>query len=198
MNRFIFIAFIVGVYLTISGGYDTWIQFGTSSKPTTISVAELTNHIPDNRNLNITDSCFLESEAVTYYRTSHYRKIEGSEITFIPIIPDSYSEGSETPKVLLKITDEKMKEVKDLSSVDRKSFFGIRKTHFDMENKVKDFLEDHFGKGSTDNMIIIEYGKWNSDQFINAVLKLLAGLVILGFIFRPNEQMIKEGFNFGK
>jgi len=198
VQRFIFVAFLIGIYMTISGGYDTWIQLGTSGEPTTVTASELSRRTPSNRYLKITDACLLGSAGVVYYRTRHYKKVEGSELTFIPVIPDSNLSVSEAPRLLLKITDEKMKRIKDLSSINHKPILGTRKTHFELDGKVKEFLEKHYGKSAADNIIVVEYGELNHDELIFAILKLIGGLVILGFIFRPNQQMIKEGFNFSK
>jgi len=196
MQRLIVIAFFMAVYLTISGGYETWILFGTSGKPTAISVAELEDHTPSNRYLNVTDGRMMREKAVVYSETNRktFTKVPDSEITFIPILPAT--SGSSSPRLIVRIPEAKMKTIKEDHSFDENSIIGIRKTQWDLEDKVKEFLTKEFGKDAAENMIVLEYGAKSSDDFVTALAKLIGGLVILGVIFRPNPQMIREGFKF--
>ena len=89
-----------------------------------------------------------------------------------------------------------MNQIKEKQYFDQHSIIGIRKTHWDLEDKAKEFLAKEFGKETAENMIILEYGPKSSADSVEALAKLLAGLVILGVLFRPNPQMIKEGFRF--
>jgi len=89
-----------------------------------------------------------------------------------------------------------MKAIKETHSFDANSIIGIRKTQWDLDDKVKQFLTKEFGKEAEENMIVLEYGEKSSDALFMAIAKLFAGLVILGFLFRPNPQMIREGFTF--
>jgi hypothetical protein len=197
MQRFIVLAFIAAVYLTISGGYEAWILFGTSGNPTTITVAELESHLPSNRYLKVTEGRVMREEAVVYSQTNRktFQKVPDSEITFIPVLSSSANSTS-TPKLIVRIPEDKMKAIKDTHSFDEKSIIGVRKTQWDLEDKVKEFLAKEFGKDATERMIVLEYGEKSSDDLITALTKLIGGLIILGVIFRPNPQMIKEGFKF--
>lgn len=197
MQRLIIIAFLVAVYLTISGGYETWIQLGTSNTPTAISVAELESHVPPNRYLNVTDGRAMLEDAVVYNETDKktLQTVSNSEVTFIPILPVG-SASSSTPRLIVRISEEKMNDIKANHSFDESSILGIRKTHWDLEDKVKDFLTRQFGEDAAQKMIILEYGEKSSDDVLLAILKLCGGLLILGFLFRPNPQMIREGFKF--
>lgn len=196
MQRYIVLAFFVAVYLTVSGAYDTWILLGTSSTPTSISVGELATHVPSNRYLNVTDGRAMQDEAVVYSETKNHQKVSNSEITFIPIAPSTTDGSSTTPRLLVRISEDKMSIIKERHNFDEHSIIGIRKTHFDLESKVKDFLTKEFGSDAAENMIVLEYGEKSSDDFITALAKLIGGMVILGFLFRPNPQMIREGFKF--
>ena len=172
MQRLIVIAFLVAVYLTISGGYETWILFGTSGKPTAISVAELEDHIPSNRYLNVTDGRMMREEAVVYSKTNRktFTKVPDSQITFIPILPATSGSSSSTPRLIVRIPEDKMKAIKDTHSFDEKSIIGVRKTQWDLEDKVKEFLTKEFGKDAAENMIVLEYGAKSSDDFVTALV----------------------------
>ena len=196
VQRYLVLAFFVAVYLTISGGYETWILIGTSSTPTSISAEELAMHVPSNRYLKVTDGRAMQDEAVVYSERRNYQKVSNSEITFIPILPSTSEGSSSTPKHLIRISEEKMKTIKETHSFDEHSIIGIRKTHFDLESKVKEFLTKEFGKDAAENMIVLEYGEKSSDDLVTALAKLIGGMAILGFLFRPNTQMIRECFKF--
>lgn len=197
MQRIIVIAFLAAVYLTITGGYETWILFGTSGNPTTITVEDIESHLPSNRYLKVTEGRIMKEEAVVYFEKDRktFQKVADSEITFIPII-SSLANSSSTPKLILRIPEAKMREIKENHSFDENSIVGIRKTQWDLEDKVKKFLAKEFGIDAAEKMIVLEYGEKSSDDLVTAIAKLFAGLVILGVIFRPNPQMIKEGFRF--
>jgi len=198
MQRLIVLAFLAAVYLTISGGYESWILLGTSGQPTSVSVSELESLIPSNRYLNVTDGQMMLKEAVVYSERDRktFQKVTNSEVTFIPVLPATSERNSSTPRLIIRIPEEKMNQIKEKQYFDQHSIIGIRKTHWDLEDKAKEFLAKEFGKETAENMIILEYGPKSSADSVEALAKLLAGLVILGVLFRPNPQMIKEGFRF--
>jgi hypothetical protein len=197
MQRIIVIAFLAAVYLTITGGYETWILFGTSGKPTPITVEELESHIPANRYLNVTGGRLMREGAVVFSERNRktYQKVPDSEITFVPVLSSSERDSS-TPQLIIRIPEAKMKAIKENHSFDEQNIIGIRKTQWNLEDKVKEFLAKEFGKDAAEKMIVLEYGEKSSDELVTAIAKLIGGLVILGVIFRPNPQMIKEGFRF--
>ena len=197
MQRLIVIAFLGAVYLTISGGYETYILIGTSANPTTITVEDIESHLPSNRYLKVTEGRVMREEAVVYFEKDRktFQKVADSEITFIPILSSSANSTS-TPKIILRIPEAKMKTIKEDHSFDENSIIGIWKTQWDLEDKVKEFLAKEFGQDAAERMIVLEYGEKSSDDFVTALAKLIGGLVILGVIFRPNPQMIREGFKF--
>jgi len=197
MQRFIVITFFAAIYLTISGGYETWILFGTSGRPTSITVEELVSDLPSNRYLKVTEGRAMREKAVVYSETDRktFHKVPDSEVVFIPILSSS-SRNSSPPKLIVRIPAAKMKTIKKDHSFDENCIIGVRKTQWDLEDKVKEFLAKEFGKDAAERMIVLEYGETSSDDFVTALAKLIGGLVILGVIFRPNPQMIKEGFRF--
>lgn len=124
-----------------------------------------------------------------------YQKVPDSEITFVPVLSSSERDSS-TPQLIIRIPEAKMKAIKENHSFDEQNIIGIRKTQWNLEDKVKEFLAKEFGKDAAEKMIVLEYGEKSSDELVTAIAKLIGGLVILGVIFRPNPQMIKEGFRF--
>src|SRR5437879_12308257 len=113
MARLAVILFLAGLYLISSGGYDLFIQAGTSRRPNTVSVAELEKIVPDNRHLVVTGGRPVRATAVTFYKTKWGTKVSGSEILFIPIA-DASAAGAvgSTPSILLRIAEDQLNAAK--------------------------------------------------------------------------------------
>ena len=160
LTRFLGLLLIGGVGLIVIGVYDFFIQAGTASKATTVTVAVLERGVPSNRHLIVTGGRALVDEAVTYYKTRRHFKVAGSEVYFIPIQDASLaSYRSLTPPLLLRITEEQMEAIKEGKAFDPGSLHGVRMTHWDLESKAEDLLAKRYGETAVKRMVILDYEK---------------------------------------
>ena len=160
MSRLFGLILLGGIGLVVMGAYDFFIQAGTSSNPTTVSIAQLERAVPSNRHLIITGGQAMANDAVVYYKTRHYAKVAGSEVYFIPIQDASLAAyRSLTPPLLVRITEAQMDAIKKGKAFDADSIHGVRMTHWDLDGKAEDLLAKRYGEAAVKKMVILEYEK---------------------------------------
>jgi len=179
MTRLAILLFIAGLYLIGSGGYDLFLQAGTSRQPTTVSVAELAKGVPANRHLIVTGGRPVAAAAVKFYKKKWGTKVSGSEILFIPIVNASTADSDgATPAVLLRVTEDQIDAAKAGQKIDFEAIEGLRTTSMDLEDKARQRLVDTYGEAAVDHMVILAY---HGSVGIGAALgKLAGGLAIVG------------------
>jgi hypothetical protein len=192
MARLALILFIVGIYLICSGGYELYLQAGTSRQPTTVSIAELEKSVPSNRHLVVTGGRAVSAAAVTFYKSKWGTKVSGSEILFIPIQDAATSVSNlATPAILLRVTEDQINAAKAGQKINFQSIEGVRTTSMDLEDKARQRLVETYGDAAVDKMIILNY---HGDVGIAAPLgKFAGGVVIVGgmigaFIFSRRSK----------
>jgi hypothetical protein len=159
VKRFFGVLLIGGVGLIVMGAYG-FIQAGTSSAPTTVSIADLERAVPSNRNLIVTGGRALVNDAVVYYETRRYSKVAGSEAHFVPIQDASLAAyHSLTPPLLLRISEAQMDAIKKGKVFDARAIHGLRMTHWDLEGKARDLQTRRYGEAAVKKMVILEYEK---------------------------------------
>src|SRR6266700_5947318 len=138
MKRFWGLLLVGGVSLIVMGAYDFFIQAGTPSTPTTISIADLERADPSHRQLIVTGGRALVNDAIVYYETRRYAKVAGSEAHFIPIQDASLAAyHSLTPSLLLRMTGAQMDAIKKGEGFDAGAIHGVRMTQRDLEGEVR-------------------------------------------------------------
>jgi len=158
MKRFIGLLLIGGVGLIVMGAYGFFIQAGTSSTPTIVSIADLERAAPSNRQLIVTGGRALVNDAVVYYETRRHAMVAGSEAHFIPIQDASLAEyQSLTPPLLLRITEAQMDVIKKGKVFDPRAIPGVRMTHWDLEGNARDLLTKRYGEAVVKNMVDLQY-----------------------------------------
>jgi len=157
MKRFFGLLLIGGVGLIVMGAYGFFIQAGTSSTPTIVSIADLERAAPSNRQLIVTGGRALVNDAVVYYETRRQAKVAGSEAHFIPI-QDASLAGyqSLTPPLLLRISEAQMDAIKKGKVFDPRAIHGVRMTHWDLESKARDLLTKRYGEATVKNMLNLQ------------------------------------------
>ena len=147
-----------GVALIVTGAYGLFMPAGTSSAPTTVSIANLERTAPTDRQLIVTGGRALVNDAVVYYETRQYAKVAGSEAHFIPIqdtSPAAYY--SPTPTLLLRITEPQMDAIKKGRGFDPRVIHGVRMTRSDLESKTRDLLTRRYGEAVVNKMVNLQY-----------------------------------------
>jgi len=158
MKRFFGLLLIGGVSLIVIGAYGFFIQAGTSSTPTIVSIADLERAAPSNRQLIVTGGRALVNDAVVYYETRRQAKVAGSEAHFIPIQDASLADyQSLTPPVLLRITEAQMDVIKKGKVFDPRAIHGVRMTHWDLEGNARDLLTKRYGEAVVKNMVDLQF-----------------------------------------
>jgi hypothetical protein len=179
MTRLAILVFIAGLYLIGSGGYDLFIQVGTSRQPTTVSVAELEKALPANRHLVVTGGRPVAEAAVKFYKKKWGAKVSGSEILFIPIVDDSTANPDQAkPSVLLRVTEDQIDVAKAGQKINFKAVEGVRTTSMDLEDKARQRLVDTYGEAAVERMVILDYH--GSVGMGGGLGKLAGGLAIVG------------------
>ena len=179
MARLALLLVIAGIYLICSGGYELFVQAGTSRQPTTVSLADLEKSVPSNRHLIITGGRAVKETAVAFYRTQWGKKVSDSEILFIPITQASAAEArSTTPLVLLRVTAEQIQAAEAGNKIDFRALEGIRTTSVDLEDKARQRLVQAYGQAQVDRMIILNYH--GTVGFGTGLAKLAGGLALTG------------------
>jgi hypothetical protein len=181
MVRLGLLLLLAGLYLIGSGGYDLFVQAGTSREPTTVSVGELEKGVPANRHLIVTGGRPVSAAAVKYYRTQWGTKVSGSEILFIPIA-DASSDTADhsTPSILLRVTEDQVEAAKAGKKINFHAVEGIRTTSMDLESKARQRLVERYGKEAVDRMTILVYH--GSIGMGTALGKLAGGVVMVGAV----------------
>ena len=160
MSRILVLIFLGGIGLIFMGAYDFFIQVGTSSNPTTVSIAKLEKAVPANRHLIVTGGQAMIDDAVVYYKRRRSVKVPGSEIYFIPIQDASLAAyRSLAPSLLVRITDPQMSAIKEGKTFDANAIHGVRMTNWDLDGKAEDLLAKRYGQASVKKMVIVEYEK---------------------------------------
>ena len=160
MKRFWGLLLVGGVSLIVMGAYDFFIQAGTPSTPTTISIADLERADPSNRQLIVTGGRALVNDAVVYYETRRHEKVAGSEAHFIPIQDASLpAYHSLTPPLLLRISEAQMDAIKKGRVFDARAIHGARMTRWDLEGEVRELQTKRYGEAAVKKMAILEYEK---------------------------------------
>jgi hypothetical protein len=188
--KIIILILLGGVYLMISGEYETFLGLTTFKVPKTISVAELKDNIPLNRHLKIIGGKADFQSAVTAYEMLKGQKVKDSEVSFIPVLENSdYAYSSSIPTILVRIPEDTMIEIQKKQSFDDSSIEGVRMTHLDLDSKATEFLDQRYGKEAVDKMLILEYKK-DSEGLFEGLGKVICGAALIltaVFAARPRQ-----------
>jgi hypothetical protein len=195
MARVVVLLVFLGIGVTFNGAYDLYVQAGASSEPTTISMTELKKGIPPNRNLIVTGGEPVIQDGVHYYESRSGSKEEGSDAWFIPIrnrIPSERRSG--TPEILLRITEEGMAVLKSNQTFNADSIHGIRVPHHELKTRVSGFLNQKYGLGAANEMLILEYEKkvtgiWPGlAKIVGGVAFITASILLPSFLKRQKSR----------
>lgn len=157
--RFVGLLLLGGIGLMIMGAYDCFLQFGASSTPTRVTVADIERTVPSNRHLILTAGKPVMDDAVVYWRKKRGVKI--SETYFIPV-QDAALIGyrSFTPPVLLRMSKDQLEAVRQgRARFDPNEIRGVRLTHWDLEGKAEEVVAKRFGAAAVKKMIVLDYQK---------------------------------------
>ncbi len=123
----------------------------------------------------------MPEAAVTFYKTHWGMKESGSEILFIPIADASANAPSNsTPRILLRVTEDKLAEAKSGREINLEAVEGIRTTSLDLEDKARRLLVKAYGQAAVESMVILDYhGKVGIGT---ALVKLAGGVALVGAI----------------
>ena len=202
MARFFGLLLIGGAGLIAMGAYGFFIEAGTSSTPTTVSIADLERAAPSDRHLIVTGGRALVNDAVVYYETRRDAKVAGSEAHFIPIqdaSPAAYH--SLTPSLLLRITEAQMDAIKQGKGFDARAIPCVRMTPWDLEGEVRDLQTKRYGEAAVKKMVNLQYENdvtgigGSLGQMFLGVVCIVGAVVFAGLTKQVKDSNVKMPSN---
>ena len=172
MMRLIFIAAPV---LICMGIYSLYLNAFSSEKPTTVSLSNLIRKTPLNRNLEIVGAYVKASDIGEYRKTKRGQIVESYYI--IPLRETERDISAIPPRVVVKLTDKQMKDVKAIDSIFASSIQGLRVTQFEISGKVKEYLAEKYGKEASKNIQVIDYLR-KPEGILIGIIQLLFGAIL--------------------
>ena len=156
--RFFALVFLGGFAGVVLGSYHLYVQFGVSPIATTLTLSQLDQSTPSNRNLIVTEGEAAVESAVTSYKTKYYAKVSGSDVIFVPVFERGLSRlRTLPPSLLLKMSTKQFEVLKAARGILAGGFQGLRIPQIELETGVKSFFEKKYGEDAIAHLTILDF-----------------------------------------
>lgn len=170
---------LIGVVVIFNACYNLYLDLGTSTKPTTVNIADLAKRVPANRNLIVVGGRVATEETVTQYVIRYEKEIPGSDFYFVPVYDPAGQSGAPLPTLLLWISGAKMNSINRGNPIQGNSIRGIRTTQLPMNREARALLEKAYGGTALKKMIVLDFEKQVKGPWRSLIL-LAVGCVLSG------------------